>query len=171
MTQKTFAELIDYDAMYTDLARRGMVFSDEDKKKFKGICEAELKDWDGNSIMGSNLAAGASDWLYMFFSLIQNIFNGLDTKNIGDSLASAVDNSHEKGKLHMLNEATIRIYQRFKQEGGVFADAAELVSGQKIAGSVDQSNPEVMENGIFQQIHRQAVNLPEGTPSSLNHRA
>lgn len=170
MTKKTFAELIDYNAMYTDLARRGIVFSDDNKKKFQKICEEELKDWDGNSIIGTNLVAGASDWVYMFFSLIKNLVSGIDPKNIGDSLTAAVDNTSEKGKLHMLNEGTIRIYQRFKQEGGVFADAAELVSGQKIASSVDQSNPEILENGIYQQIRR-TIPLAAGTSPSLNYSA
>jgi hypothetical protein len=159
----SFAELVDYDAQFTALAKRGIIFSEENKKLFRSICEDELKQFDGNKVIGKNLGASMTNLVYMLFSFIQNIVSGFDSQNIGDSLSAAADTTGEKSKLHMLNEATMRICKRFKAEGGEFANAAELVSGQKLG----DTPPEQMDSGIYSQI-RKSIALPFGTSSSLN---
>ncbi len=166
----SFADMIDYDAQFTELARKGIVFSEADKKKFRDICTDELKQFDGDALVTTNLGASATNWVYMLFSFIQNIFNGFDVNNIGDSFSAATENTGEKSKLHMLNEATMRIHQRFKAEGGSFASAAELVSGQKLVATANESTPEVLEHGIFNTI-RKTIQLPADAKSSLNRSA
>ena len=168
MTKKSFAELVDYDAQFEALAARGIFFSDENKEKFKAICNEELGRFDGNSIVSTDLGASATGWVYALFSFIQNIFSGFDIHNIGDSFSGALDKTSAKTALHMLQESTIRIYERFKAEGGEFTRAAELVSGQKALTSTDRTAPIMMKNGIYDQIVS-TLDRSYGPTTSLSH--
>jgi hypothetical protein len=146
----SYKELIDYDAQFAELAKRGILFSEEDKVRFKSICNEELDRWT-DPVLGRSLGASATNWVYTLFSFIQSIFKGFDVNEIGNSLANATDDTGEKLKIHMLQQATMRIYNRFKSEGGQFALAAELVSGQKLIKPGDDAAPERMETGIYNQ--------------------
>lgn len=160
---KPFSEMVNYEKQFEALALRGIVFSDRDKEKFKSICDDELKRFDGNAIIGKDIFASAGGWLYQIFSFVQNLFLGFDSNNIGDSFSNAGALAEEKGELNALQQASIRIYQRFVKEGGNFTLAAPLVTGQALS---TEAVPEKMDEGLYCQI-RSTINLPWGTSSSL----
>lgn len=164
----SYAEMIDYEAQFTELARRGIVFGEKDKQLFRDICTTELKAWDGNSTITSSFSATGLGLLEGLLKFVAEIFNGnFNFNDIGGTLSSAYTNATHTHSEFMLNRAAMNIYLKFNEQGGNFARAAQLVTGQKPVTSVEEAGPEVMQSSIYNQIHK-AMNIPEGTKSSLN---
>ena len=170
-TPSSFADRVNYDTVFSDLATHGILFSDADKQKFRDICTRQLKKYDGDHTITTDLGASATNWIFMLFAFVQNIFSGngsFDLQGIGDRVSGAADKSGQQGKLKMLSDAACSIYTEFKQRGGQFALAAELVTGQKET-SADGRLPADMEHSIYRQI-RDGINLPAGTSPSLSRK-
>jgi hypothetical protein len=159
---------VSFATVFQGLEKRGITLSDEEKKKFEEITLAQLRKYDGGVPVGNDFGTSAVNLVYMLFAFIQNLFAGGNVTDMQSLLTHAGDTvtrTGEQGKLKMLNDATIGIYERLKSQGGNLAAAAELVSGQAVG-----HRPPDMAESIFRQI-QSTIDLPEGTRISLNEGA
>ena len=160
MTEKnaqdaSYADFIDYDAMFTDLAQQGILFTEENKKRFRTICGEELRKHDGNNPIGTSAGSSLVDFINTVFAFVRNIFKtdgNFSFDKIGDHLSGTFDRTSEESRLHSLHGATMGIYNRFMDEGGSFARAAELVTGQHQVNGNDNGTAPDMGTSVFHQV-------------------
>lgn len=159
----SFAERVSFETVYRGLARKGIKFTEDDKRQFEEITLSELKRHDGGSVITTDLGVMITNLAYLLLAFAQNIFGGSSGGDFLTHLSNTMDRTSEQGKLRMLEQASANIYDRMKLSGGNLAIAAELVTGmmQERSAAIN------MNESVFSQI-RATIALPEGTVTSLN---
>ena len=170
----SFAEQINYDAVFAGLAsQHHLVFSEENKTAIRTVCTEELTGFDGNHFIPGNIGAFVIEILSGIANFFRNVATGhgdLSLDGISNRLSSAADQTADGNKALMLNQATMRIYTRLQQMGGDFAKAAPLITGQAAVNGVSHSPTPDMEDSIYRQILSNN-NLPISTSANLNRNA
>ena len=167
-TSGSFVDRVSFATVFQGLEKRGITLSDEEKKKFEEITLAQLRKHDGGVPVGNDFGTSAVNLVYVLFAFFKNLLTGgniTDTESLIAHAGNSATRSGEQGKLKMLNDATIGIYEGLKAQGGNLAAAAELVSGQAVG-----HRPPDMAESVYRQIQG-TINLPEGTSVNLSEAA
>lgn len=164
-TSGSFVDRVSFATVFQGLEKRGITLSDDEKKKFEEITLAQLRKHDGGVPIGNDFGTSAVNLVYVLLAFFKNLLTGgniTDAQSLIDHAGNTVTRTGEQGKLKMLNDATIGIYEGLKAQGGNLAAAAELVSGQAVG-----HRPTDMSESIYRQI-RNTISLPEGTSVNIN---
>lgn len=168
-SHSSFVDMVDYPALYQDLAARGTILTEAQKKRCEDICGDSLSEHDGGAWIGSSVFAKVHAWIYsigVFFVKVKDMlssgtsFDNLN--NAASSFGSVITESNEQTKLFQLKFAANDIYPRLKREGGNLAIAADYIIG------IDPNQR--MQSSILSQVG-QSIDLPIDTDISLNQQS
>lgn len=161
----SFAERVDFPAIYDGLDKEGIRFSDEEKKQFEKYTKQALHERDPANMIGTNPGADFQSLVTFVLALFKNMFGG--DKGIGDALSGFGDSYEQAANqtnFIKFNYALQDLHAKLAHSNNPnFQRAADLVTGQHEGRGL----PKNMQASIFNQL-KGDINVPEGTSVSLD---